>query len=295
MRCLAGLLVLSACNQLLGIEPTQPIDAGVMPDALDRDNDTVADELDNCPDHANQSQADIDNDATGNACDNCPLIANPLQQELGGDDDAIGDACDPNPQRSGDCLLLFDSFANPADLLTFWSVEPPQAASRVTAIPGTVTLPGEGLHVALFSKEVTSPKAIQIVATKPFLEGESGIAVQTSADLKAGYRCWVLYDATTAGPSLVAEMENIMNSNFLSTNPINPDLVLRLALPITMFQGDTLRCRADFGVAVSVATVLNPTGTSKGPFTGMFALTRPLEIHAVAIYGEAPCPPPIVR
>ena len=48
---------------------------------IDSDSDEINDDLDNCPDDYNPSQADSDNDGLGNACDNdCPNLdgANPV-------------------------------------------------------------------------------------------------------------------------------------------------------------------------------------------------------------------------
>ena len=72
------------------------------------DGDTIDDAVDNCPEVANEDQADTDGDGVGNACndeddtdgdeyanllDNCPDNANPGQEDTDGD--GIGDACDP--------------------------------------------------------------------------------------------------------------------------------------------------------------------------------------------------------
>ena len=72
------------------------------------DGDTIDDAVDNCPEVANEDQADTDDDGVGNACndeddtdgdeyanllDNCPDNANPGQEDTDGD--GIGDACDP--------------------------------------------------------------------------------------------------------------------------------------------------------------------------------------------------------
>jgi len=82
----------------------------VMPPVFadDTDGDTIDDAVDNCPDIANEDQADTDGDGVGNACndaddtdgdeyanllDNCPDDANPGQEDTDGD--GIGDACDP--------------------------------------------------------------------------------------------------------------------------------------------------------------------------------------------------------
>jgi choice-of-anchor B domain-containing protein len=73
----------------------------------DRDNDTIVNALDNCPDTINEEQLDTDNDGEGNVCDNdddndgiadtednCPLVANPNQEDE--NNDGIGDACAPS-------------------------------------------------------------------------------------------------------------------------------------------------------------------------------------------------------
>jgi hypothetical protein len=79
---------------------------------FDADDDLVGDEDDNCPDDANEDQADEDEDGIGDVCDddfddadldgvpndedNCPATANEDQQD--GDEDTAGDACDNCPE-----------------------------------------------------------------------------------------------------------------------------------------------------------------------------------------------------
>lgn len=80
--------------------------------ALDRDGDTIANGVDNCPLTANTAQTDTDHNGVGDACsddndgdgvadgvDNCPLVANPDQTDTGGS--AAGDACDPDIDGDG--------------------------------------------------------------------------------------------------------------------------------------------------------------------------------------------------
>ena len=64
----------------------------------DKDNDTIPDSLDNCPDTANKDQKNADTDSFGDVCDNCPNISNNAQADS--DSDAVGDDCDNCPVES---------------------------------------------------------------------------------------------------------------------------------------------------------------------------------------------------
>ncbi len=77
----------------------------------DKDNDGIADGIDNCIDIANAQQIDADQDGTGDLCDidddndriadgedNCPTTANPKQADTDGD--GAGDLCDVNTDES---------------------------------------------------------------------------------------------------------------------------------------------------------------------------------------------------
>ena len=65
----------------------------------DRDGDGVPDDLDNCPDDANPSQADTDEDGVADACDNCPGTSNPEQTDT--DEDGVGDECQGDQDGDG--------------------------------------------------------------------------------------------------------------------------------------------------------------------------------------------------
>ena len=58
----------------------------------DKDNDSIPDTQDNCPEIANADQADTDGDGVGDECDNCPQVTN--SDQLDTDGNGIGDACD---------------------------------------------------------------------------------------------------------------------------------------------------------------------------------------------------------
>jgi len=71
-------------------------------DQADADLDGVGDECDNCTGTANASQADADGDLVGDACDNCLVVGNFPQADA--DLDGVGNACDncvfiPNPNQ----------------------------------------------------------------------------------------------------------------------------------------------------------------------------------------------------
>lgn len=68
----------------------------------DRDDDGVADDLDNCPTAANHNQNDGDADGFGDACDNCPEVSN--ADQLDTDGDGAGDVCDVS-DGDGDGVL----------------------------------------------------------------------------------------------------------------------------------------------------------------------------------------------
>lgn len=146
--------VTAAADGLLTIGVEQ-IDAGIdMARSFapgDRDGDGTYDDLDNCPDSANQDQADLDEDGIGDVCDsdrdgdgyenaaetqagsdpdddasvpqdgdgdgvldhqdNCPLHANADQSDLDGD--GAGDACDAD--RDGDGFTDADEQAAGSD------------------------------------------------------------------------------------------------------------------------------------------------------------------------------------
>ncbi len=102
-----GVLALGACLR----ETFPPPDGG----GLDDDGapgDTAA-PVDASPDAPPLSGHDEDGDGVDDAIDNCPQSANAQQRDLGElaagrDADGVGDICDPDPDRPGNRILLFD-------------------------------------------------------------------------------------------------------------------------------------------------------------------------------------------
>ena len=77
--------VSSGTSELSGVKRLSFFVRLVRPDTIDEDGDGIADEVDNCPLHANANQLNTDGDAHGNACDSDD------------DGDGIADHDDDNP------------------------------------------------------------------------------------------------------------------------------------------------------------------------------------------------------
>ncbi len=140
--------------------PTPPAPIG-KPSPIDRDGDSFADDLDNCPGIANSDQADFDLDRIGNVCDadldgdgiaqsapagskldNCPLVPNQDQKDDG--DVGKGNACRTDPLQSGSetdaadpGVVAGDSYGSPPNRsqIVFYSVV---AAVAVILAVGTI-------------------------------------------------------------------------------------------------------------------------------------------------------------
>jgi hypothetical protein len=94
----------SACT---GGNPDAAIDQVGPPG--DRDNDTIADGDDNCPDRSNRDQADEDGDDLGDVCDPCPPLGSQAEN-TDTDGDGVGDGCDGNV-GAPDRIVMFEGFA----------------------------------------------------------------------------------------------------------------------------------------------------------------------------------------
>lgn len=141
----------------------------------DSDGDGLADDCDNCPEHANVDQSDPDADALGDLCDNCPEAYNPGQADL--DADGVGDSCDncvdqPDPSQTdtdGDGLgdacdpLRIDV---PGDLNADDAVSSSDIIVAVNFVfkSGPTPEPCEAAADADCSAEVTSTDIIRLVS-----------------------------------------------------------------------------------------------------------------------------------
>lgn len=91
---------------------------GLLPGQVDRDQDGVADESDNCVELANADQGNEDGDVRGDVCDPCPVEANNAPGDPDGD--GVADGCDPRPNAAGDRIVVFEGFHR--GIPTTWQV-----------------------------------------------------------------------------------------------------------------------------------------------------------------------------
>jgi hypothetical protein len=71
---------------------------------IDRDNDSVPDDIDNCRFAANSNQTDSDGDQAGDVCDNCIQVPNPDQRDTDGD--GLGNRCDSDLNNDNSVNIL---------------------------------------------------------------------------------------------------------------------------------------------------------------------------------------------
>lgn len=124
------------CANTLPLLPASNDPGGNFDASGDADGDGIPNGEDNCPENANQDQADHDEDGYGDACDapppdadgdgvvdeddNCPVTGNADQQDTGGD--GTGDACETPPHADAEpgpgrvLVASFDGSAGPLTL-----------------------------------------------------------------------------------------------------------------------------------------------------------------------------------
>lgn len=264
MRRVVLALALAGCNQVFGVGHTQ-----VAPDAdLDVDDDQVADDLDNCPSIANPSQADDDGDGIGDGCDNCPLVENTSQVD--GDGDAIGDVCDPHPLQSGDCLVLFDTFDDPAGFDARWHVVT-NAATPPQPMPGEVKLAASANNefLVLLPRDAVGGVLdgrfnVQALMRAPLTASGAEVGVVSSFVAAGANRYGYLCTAQAPQPpsfgfahALAAPPPSGLPGTALqvmSTRPLGDRLLARMGVEDAASK-PLLRCRLDHGVALGVATL----------------------------------------
>jgi hypothetical protein len=308
MRRLALVVALAGCNQVFGVDPTR-----LLPDANpDRDGDQVANDGDNCVDVPNPSQSDDDDDGIGDRCDNCPFVENAKQFD--GDGDGVGDTCDPHPLHSADCVFMVDTFDDPSAFDAHWHVvtnvatPPAPAAGEVRIEAGGddayfVMLPRDGAGNVL-----DGVYDVHALLRAPLTMGGAEVGVVSSfaagTSNRYGYLCTTLAPlfgidshVQAYGAPLPAGIPGLA-SGTMSTRPLGDRLLVRLGVEDEAAQ-PLIRCRADHGVALGVATVDNgmtPVWTDGEPGVAIFE--ESVTVLGVAIYRYTPggtCAPPEIR
>lgn len=308
MRRLLLVVALAGCNQVFGVDHTQ-----LVPDAdLDVDDDLILDAVDNCPAIANASQADDDIDGVGDRCDNCPLVENTGQVD--GDGDGVGDVCDPHPLQSADCLVLFDTFDDPAAFDAHWHV-----VTNVTAPPlpsaGEVSLKAsaDDAYLVLLPRDgaggvLDGRFDVQALMRAPLTASGAEVGVLSNfvagATNRYGYLCsaqgplgtsFGLVHALAAAPPSGAPGSALQA---MSTRPLGDRLLARMGVEDAA-STPLVRCRIDHGVALGVATIPD---TSMQLWTdgepGIVVFEENIAVLAATFYRYMPggtCAPAVYR
>lgn len=286
MRAMLLPLVLAGCNQLYGLEPTS---------LADMDADGVIDDGDNCPLVPNRDQRDQDSDGVGDACDNCLLTQNP-SQENEGDKDSVGDACDPHPATSDDCLVLIDSFDNPAVFDQYWEgVSKSGAPANVHADMGFVTITPNGSDDAgILARNLSGVFDAEMFGLADLSSGTGEVRVMVGATgSNEGYYCGV-----NNGTEAVGGLFGAFKAATSFQQPhVNDVYRIRLALSDIAGVPPVLYCRVDYGVAVQTLSpqVSRPLIPGRA---GIAAAYDPIRVDAIALFQQVPggrCPTPIIH
>jgi len=296
-----SLLVLCACNELYGLESTN---VAPMPD---RDGDGALDDSDNCPDDSNADQSDDDGDGLGDRCDNCPIVPNTDQRDYDGD--KLGDFCDPHPGTGDDCLVVYDTFADPAAFDAHWSLATIGGAQNplVKAQAGHVELtPTSVVGAAAWFVLDDNGNMIQgpldvLLRGKSTLTGGLLQIISNAPDPSLGIQCQLRLG--TADPQVAAMIQNGTAkqevANLMKTAHVTDGVMMRLLTPHGNDFGEL--CRVDYGVAIQLAkvslSIAAPQGGAGIGFTG--GLTGgSIDIEGIVLSRVVPagdCPPKILR
>ena len=296
-------MLLGGCNSVFGIEET----ASFPPVDVDRDDDGVSDDVDNCPDAVNPLQSDDDNDSLGDVCDNCPLVENAGQGDT--DADSVGDACDSHPIAGGDCLVLYESFDDESSLASRWQLESNRVPD-VVALPGMLRVTGaiDGQHTALFPLDdagarLTGAFEVQAVALTSSAAIGAEVTVATNVTtVGLGYVCSAsgYVDPASLGIVSARAAADATTANehtdVFTSRPVSNRMLLRL-VPRTVEGFPAPRCRIDHGVALGVATLGSRFGiddiTIGSP--AVIVWEENIDLLGTALYrftaGTSSCPP----
>lgn len=299
----AWFVALAGCNAVFGLDSTELAPEQPPPDT---DGDTIADAVDNCVLAANTNQFDVDQDGIGDVCDNCPAVANFTQADVG-DGDGVGDLCDAHPVDKGDCLVLYDSFADPGQFAMNWSTESSIGAPVVEPTAGRVHLVPNGNQslLAMFALDGNGQRLagifdVQVRARfdhtgQPATQTEVGPLVEST--LAMGPRCWMVSPAATQVPFIAIELNGSYVERSMSSRPFGALALVRYTSTDPDGQFHPM-CRVDFGVGVGTIEM----GQQPAPptmYVGVGVTGLPVDVEGVAIYHFDPkveaCPAAVRR
>lgn len=280
-------LLAVGCNEIYGLDSTRARDAA--PSELrDSDGDGIRDFEDNCSSIANPDQRDEDRDGRGDVCDGCPLVVDTAGADA--DSDGIGDLCDPHPDRAGDCLVVLDTFADPAAFDLAW-----KASGKTEAVPGGVRVVPSAAQPDVEVLSLAAANATEVImrGTAP-LPGDRTDPMPIVSALSARgvdfYACKLI-----APNKMLADGPGGSIGVFSTLVPSDPGderFVIRLITTDVDAQAfRALRCRVDYGVAVGTDSRTNEPRISGPP--GFAVANAPATIEAVALLAFTPgiaCP-----
>lgn len=264
----------------------------------DADQDGIPDLGDNCPATPNGSQSDVDGDAIGDACDNCPVVANTTQGDVG-DGDGIGDACDPRPKFAGDCLVLLETFRDPAAFAADWQIVDDSGTGQVVVGETGVSItPAAGTEVGLLAKidGALLSGIYDVQARAKVVPGTGRFTVAGNAldSVRRGLTCG--NDDTSLYAELHTATMTMTSTSMLSSAPLGDDLVLRIGI-LPGNPGELLdRCRTEYGLAIGLDTLAVQTPARSGaPAVFAAAVTELRAVVVTHAQVDTPCAPPILR
>lgn len=281
-----GLVIGSGCNLTLGLDETA---------LTDNDGDRALDGDDNCPAIANADQADEDRDGVGDVCDNCPILLNPLQEDV--DEDRVGDDCDPHPATEGDCLVMFDSFRDPAGFTDHWlpladaNHAPAPADGHVELASTDLKYTGLALRGADGSAALGTFDVILVGRTDLSMPAELR-AVSNATKPGDGYMCW-LYRANDS--PVMALGKDFAGISIQLTGDNVFDVATIRMITTSPAGAPEMMCRADYGIALATSSIA--VSVAEPGMVGAVARLSTAEVDSIQITTVAPagCPAEVRR
>jgi len=244
---------------------------------------------------------DFDQDEVLNRDDKCPTLNDTEVFGAGvdTDEDGVGDACDPHPTQNGDCLILFEDFAEP-ELSPSWHS---QGEEIFLEPPGN----GEPAHLAFFAGPQTViyldfPLPLSTLRVDGYVQEGDGDgspdrhAIEVFSDLQVGPtavsgRACTVESQTTAsqvtvvdvvdGVDTVAQQASIGSTNYVGSS-----------FGFTLDWGNApAACHGALETTDLTAEATLPAKVPAGKIFGLRGLEVGLHLHVITGYATG-CPAP---